>query len=548
MIAAGTDDSVGRLGREGTPRDVHIVTYGAGADETAFASLAQSTGGLYGHADEAIDLRRRVADVRRELEEMSLVSTGSLEADGAGQVSTTVGIGADQIFARFTTYGVAPEALAVTNADGETFTAAGGGDDERVAEFGGRVSLGIGAASAGTWQLALRDLPAGLAVPYEVETFFSPFPDARGQADLDATEGMAIGYMDGGLPAPATVDATLIAPDGTERTVDLAAAGEDALVCCIGNMLQVHLPGPFEGGTYLITVRSNGGSEATAYQRAVRFGFYMWPAVDTDGDSIRDRLELRYGMDPNDRADGEIDADTDGLTMSRELGQLATDPFDYDTDDGGEGDGAEVAASRDPLDERDDRVAAPCASNAGTGDSDRFTPQESAQRAPELEALLPDMLLGKTLEKTSITGTYLLHPAWPGTLLEAFIQCTNGFPPTLEVAYAWAPSWGGIGVMAIRIERSRDGVLRSIPAQELADVFLHGMAPGREDDLGPRPFELDGRRAVLLDSGTLVYANADVLFMTMGLVMGDCFGGCGTPPDMEDLATVLLRRLPGPSD
>jgi hypothetical protein len=545
VIAAGTDDSVHVSAFDDVPRDVHVVTYGNNVDETAYASFAQRSGGRYGHADDEVDLRRRVADVRREVEEMSLVATGVLEADRTGQASTPVGIGSGQIFARFSAFGVAHDALEVTNADGEVFTATEDAD-VRVTEFGERVSLGIGAASSGTWRLALRGVPAGQSVPFEVETFFSSFPDARGEADLDAAEGLAIGYMDGGLPVPAQVTATLHAPDGAERTVALEVAPDgEAMVCCIGNMLQTHVPGPFDGGPYVITVRSNGGSGSTAYERAVTFGFYMWPAVDTDGDAIRDRIELSNGMDPRDPTDGEFDADTDGLTMSRELGELDTDPFDYDTDDGGEGDGAEVTAKRDPLDRDDDQVAASCAPDQD-GDSDRFNPRENAPRAPDLEALLPDRLLGQTLVKFSITGTPLLHPAWPGVLLEALVQCTEGFPPTLEVAYAGASSWASIGIIAIRIERSEGGVLRPVPAKELADAFLHRMLPGR--DYGPRPFEVDGRRAILLESGSLVYASDDVLFMTMGLSMGDCFQDCGSPPDMEDLATALLKRLPIPED
>ena len=545
VIAAGADDSVRRFDRDAAPDDVHVVTYGADVDETAFTSLVQRSGGLYGHANDPIDLRQRVADVRREIEEMSLVATGVLQVDGTGQVSTSVGVGSGQIFARFTAFGVGREALVVTDADGTTITAAEDAD-VRVTEFGGKASLGIGAASSGTWQLALRDVAPGQAVPYEVETFFSQFPDARGEADMDAAEGLAVGYMDGGLPVPAEVTATLLAPDGTEQTVELATAPDgEALVCCIGNMLQTHVPGPFDGGSYVITVRSNGGSGPTAYERAVVFGLYMWPAVDTDGDKIRDRVELRYGLDPNDRTDGEIDADTDGLTVSSELGELETDPFDYDTDDGGEGDGAEVTAKRDPLDADDDRVAASCAPGAGAT-SDRFSPRETGPRAPGLEALLPDRLLGQPLQKFSIAGSPLLHPAWPGVLLEALVECTDGSPSTLEVAYAFAPSWGGTGILAIRVERSSGGQLRPVPAAELADVFLHRLVPGR--DYGPRPLEVDGRRAILLESGSLVYASGDVLFMTMGLSMGDCFQDCGSPPDMEDLATALLRRLPDPTD
>jgi len=56
--------------------------------------------------------------------------------------------------------------------------------------------------------------------------------------------------------------------------------------------------------------------------------------IDSDGDGIFDILE---------------DANNDGFMDEGE-----TDPFNADTDDGGEADGAEVSAGRDPLDKNDD--------------------------------------------------------------------------------------------------------------------------------------------------------------------------------------------------
>lgn len=548
LIASHADDSVSRSLRGDPVVDVNVVTYGRDADETLLASLALFAGGSYGHAVEPVDLTRRVADVRRALEQQSLVSTGVLVPDPTGGANLPVGIGEGQVFARFTTYGIASSTVTITNADGQQYTADQGTEDVRVSAFGERVSVGVGAASAGEWQLSVHDVAPGRAIAYDVETFFSPFPEARALADLDATEGLTIGFMDGG-PRPATVMASLLAPDGSEQAVELGdAPKENALVCCIGNMYERHLPGPFEGGSYLITVRSVGGEGATSYERAVRFGLYMWPAVDSDADGIRDQVEVRNGMDPEDPADGALDADGDGLSMSRELGYLGTDPFDYDTDDGGEGDGPEVAADRDPLSAADDEVAASCAADAQDIGSDQFRPQANAPRAPELEALLPDRLLGERLTKTSITGTPLLHPYWPGSLWYALVTCTGGFEPTIEVAYAGAPAWAGRYVVAIRIERSVDGTLKPIPAQEVADAFVRRLMPGAEDDLRPGPIELAGRTAIILENGMLLYPNDDVLFLTLDLNVGDCWQDCGEPPTMEALATALLPMLPGPAD
>jgi hypothetical protein len=234
--------------------------------------------------------------------------------------------------------------------------------------------------------------------------------------------------------------------------------------------------------------------------------------------------------------------------MSRELGELATDPFDYDTDDGGEGDGAEAAAGRNPLNPEDDDVAASCVTHANELDSDQFRPRGDVPRALELEALLPDTLLGERLTKTSITGTPLLHPYWPGSLWYALVDCTGGFEPTLEVAYAAGKTWAGVVVVAIRIERAVGGKLGPVPAREVADAFVHRLIPGSEDDMRPRTVELAGRTAIVMENGMLLYPNDDVLFMTMSLAVGDCWQDCGQPPSLETLSAELLPKLPGPSD
>jgi hypothetical protein len=435
----------------------------------------------------------------------------------------------------------------LTNPDGEEFTTSEPADDVRRTEFGDSVGLGVGAASSGEYQVSVQGATAGRDVPYEVETFFNGYPDARGQADLDATEGMRVGYMDDGLPIPVSVTATIQASDGTEETVELGAApAGESLVCCLQNMREGHLSGPIAGGPLVVTVRAIGGDGPAHYERLVRFGAYMWPAVDSDGDGIRDQVELRNGMNPGDRADGALDADTDGLSMGRELGELGTDPFDYDTDDGGEGDGIEVDAGRDPVNPDDDVAQAACVDESNMPDSAEFEFQDDAPRAPGLERLLPDTLLGQRMTQTSISGPPQLHGAFAGYLWYALVQCTSGSPEKLEVAYAANPDWGGVVVVAIRVGRLQDGKVVPVPASELADAFLHRVLP--TDDLGPRPYALDGRTATMLESGVLVYPHDDVLYMTMGLYIGDCWENCGSPPDMEELAADLLPKLPAPGD
>jgi hypothetical protein len=545
LLATGTDASVGLMPSNDQIRDVHAIAYRSQpADESILATIALYGSGLFGAADDLQDLARRVADVRRKLEQMSLVAAGTLDVDGNGQASAPVAVGEGQVFVRVALHGVSSDAVIVTNPDGEAFTTSEPADDVRRTEFGDSVALGVGAASSGDYQISVHGAPAGRDVPYEVETFFKGYPDARSRADLDATEGMRVGYMDDGLPIPAAVSATVQASDGTEQTVELGAAPEgESLVCCLENMREGHLSGPIAGGPLVVTVRSVGGDGPAHYERLVRFGGYMWPAVDSDGDGIRDQVELRNAMNPADRADGALDADTDGLSMARELGELGTDPFDYDTDDGGEGDGIEVDAGRDPKNPGDDVAQAACVDESNMPDSAEFEWQDDAPRAPDLENLLPDTLLGQRMTKTSISGPPQLHGTSPGFFWYALVQCIAGSPERLEVAYATRADWSGLVVVAIRVGRVRDGTVESVPATELADAFLHRIVP--TDNLGPRPYVLEGRTATMLESGMLVYPHDDVLFMTMPVYIGDCFENCGSPPDLEKLAADLLPKLPG---
>jgi hypothetical protein len=549
VIASDVDDSLARLLAEPSLEDIHTVAIGVGPHEAALAGIAQQSGGLYFQAGSADELRQRVSDARRKLEGQSLVAAGVLQADAEGHASTPVAVGAGEIFARFTAWGVPSDSMTVTNPDGEHYR--DGPDDEpRVSKFAGRVSLG--AAAVGTWRLDLEGLRPGALVPFEVELFFEPFPEARAQADLDAREGLRIGYMDSDLPAVSTVTATLSGPAGpttegtptavpgpgaAERTVELGPSPvEDSKLCCLGDRRELHLDGPTAAGSYLVTVRSSGGSGETAFQRAVRFGFYMWPAVDSDGDGVRDRVEIRYGLDPDDPADGAFDHDFDGLTTAQELGELGTDPAQFDTDDGREGDGSEVRAGRDPLDAADDQPPPSCFPRDA---STRFEYDPDAPRDPELEALLPDRVLGRPLTKSSIKGGPLLHPFHPGWIWQGFVFCTGRADADLSVAYATSAALGNLGVIAVRV----DGV----SGAELADIFMHRLSPGSEDDLHPTPVIVEGRRATVLQTGFLLYPHDDVLFMAMSLAFGDCFSDCGPPlVSMDRLAPALLPLLPGP--
>ncbi|MBX7223421.1 MAG: Ig-like domain-containing protein [Blastocatellia bacterium] len=78
---------------------------------------------------------------------------------------------------------------------------------------------------------------------------------------------------------------------------------------------------------------------------------------DSDSDGIPDEDEIRFGLNPNDPRDADLDADHDGLTNLEEFA-LHLNPLNPDTDGDGIPDGAEMALGTDPLD-RNNRPVRP---------------------------------------------------------------------------------------------------------------------------------------------------------------------------------------------
>jgi uncharacterized protein YkwD len=81
---------------------------------------------------------------------------------------------------------------------------------------------------------------------------------------------------------------------------------------------------------------------------------------DTDGDGSSDGEEIYYGTDPfdgngnvHDDAYDRSDGDGDGLYDDDETDVYGTDPYTFDTDGDGAGDGEEVYNGTDPLDAYD---------------------------------------------------------------------------------------------------------------------------------------------------------------------------------------------------
>ncbi|MFK7886804.1 MAG: choice-of-anchor X domain-containing protein [Gammaproteobacteria bacterium] len=117
-------------------------------------------------------------------------------------------------------------------------------------------------------------------------------------------------------------------------------------------------------GSYSVQVTATGTSNfGEEFERNRTSGFQVFEFgentdcfADLDDDDLPDRWEDLYGLDKTDPLDGAIDHDNDGLDSKSEF-FLGTHPFDPDTDKGGESDGSEVEAGRDPLYVSDDKIA-----------------------------------------------------------------------------------------------------------------------------------------------------------------------------------------------
>ncbi|MBK7585053.1 MAG: VWA domain-containing protein [Myxococcales bacterium] len=111
------------------------------------------------------------------------------------------------------------------------------------------------------------------------------------------------------------------------------------------------LPGMYAVRTFATCALDPGDTRVI---RERQQGFVLAPLPDLDGDDLPDRWQLRYG--PPMEADS--DADRDGLTADGEF-RAGTNPHISDSDGGGEADGSEVAAGRDPRDPTDDAIDSP---------------------------------------------------------------------------------------------------------------------------------------------------------------------------------------------
>lgn len=197
------------------------------------------------------------------------------------------------------------------------------------------------------------------------------FPLEFGLSDDERWRGRDIilqASLDDGTVArsDAAVEATVSAPDGTERVVTLFDDGRhddggpgDGLFGARYRGTARALTDPSDPSvddTYRVRYAGAAGLGSTPFcQRERVDSVTLHQAPDVDGDGLPDWWQHKYGL-PTGSADA--DPDHDGLTNLQEFLD-DTRPDTSDSDGGGESDLSEIAAGRDPRDPADDAIGKP---------------------------------------------------------------------------------------------------------------------------------------------------------------------------------------------
>jgi hypothetical protein len=228
----------------------------------------------------------------------------------------------------------------------------------------------------GKWELLVRHQGgAKMPVPYQVlvsgQSSLSAMLLLADFLGSDYTTGEMVpiyAILSSHMPiTSALLQAIVTAPDGTETLVPLFddgmhddGAADDGLYggyYTLVNQANAVQPPPEEGvedppagdeGAYRVRLLASD----TDFQREALGSFAVDEGEDANNNGIPDTFEEMYG-DPED------DPDLDLLTTGDEY-FTGTDPFDSDTDDGGENDWSEVILhGLDPFDPADDEIEEP---------------------------------------------------------------------------------------------------------------------------------------------------------------------------------------------
>lgn len=232
------------------------------------------------------------------------------------------------------------------------------------------------------------------------------------------------------------------------------------------------------------------------------------------------------------------DQDRDGLTTSDEQVR-GTESYQWDTDFGGESDGSEVAAGRDPRDRSDDVPPTSTCIPEGAKGWDASSPAESPPPAPELEALLPAQLAGARMQVTSFRGLARVYGMF-NSFWDAVLLCAGGQPEDLSHAIGVRGTLPGFAILAIRIDGAdMDRLGRDLMSE------LESAGRGRRARI---PVRIDGRDVTFLLDGDVqgfafaTYVSGDVLFLMTEMSATDAgifTGGVLDPEHVREMVAAL---------
>lgn len=254
--------------------------------------------------------------------------------------------------------------LVLTGPGGRVITESSTDPDVTVEQSPDAVRITVDAPAAGDWEVAFTgtDVPTPEPVSLAVAEAGTPIhaalavPDTLAAGDALNVRVSVVDQQGGVVNATALAEIT--DPSGTTRTYPLVDDGAHGDAWAGDGVYGAEVWGTSQVGSYDVRATVNGSDAyGDPFAREVSGSFAAGPMIDGDGDGVGDTAEQTFGTDPADPGDALVDQDGDGVGLRDEL-EAGMDPFSVDTDNGGEHDGSELSADRDPRLASDDQATA----------------------------------------------------------------------------------------------------------------------------------------------------------------------------------------------
>ena len=379
---------------------MHILAFGALADQPLLARLASQTGGSFSFIEvpAAGASRAQILAALRGAE--SLIARRQTAAAGAASTGTGgPAIVPIRIDAGLDPAGAVGHVKVFDGATGAAFNAVrlfrpdnsqviNGAGGVEVFQNGQSFAFHVPNAPIGQWRLEVDPSVGGGPIAFDYSaSVVDPARSlrvgfARPGGDNEAVEYFRVGEPVlvqaaltelGIAPSPQSATAMLTKVGAGTLTLSLRDDGSngdqfagDRIYSAIYRASNSGSPtnflddetAPGVAGSANVVVRLDFGSSATPQILEARGSFAVMRetvVVDTDSDGMPDRFEVRQACLNPSLADATLDRDGDGATSAAEF-IAGSNPCDVDSDDGGERDGSEIAAGRSPLDASDDGI------------------------------------------------------------------------------------------------------------------------------------------------------------------------------------------------